>query len=131
MGECGCGATDIEFLLPGPEGVNYGIEVYQGCHYCGTGAAVVVYRQVDKGGVLEDFMEAGVEPTFSIYGGGQLGGDGEFFIPILGPEELVESLKENMDEPLTDVHFGTADLRRTIQDAVHATRSKFAAPNPH
>lgn len=43
MGTCGCGDTDIHYLLPAPDDTVYGLEFYHGCNYCGSGPALTLH----------------------------------------------------------------------------------------
>ena len=118
MGECGCGATELNYQLKGPEGITYGIEVYSGCHDCGTPAGVVIHRFGGEDEWEADLLE--YVPELPIVGYKTSIG-GQAAITVISPEGLVASINKNLDE--YGFHLrGTAELGRLVEDAVYESR---------
>lgn len=115
MGECGCGQENVAFRFDGPEGVTYGLEVYPGCHYCGNGPAVTLYRiEHDEYDLLHEADE--------LIWADSVTGVKVANVAIVTPEALVESMKEYMaDHLVSPEYLNPSGLFRTLEDAVGRT----------
>lgn len=116
MGECGCAATSPEVRLPGPEGVQYGIEIYPGCSYCLTPAGVVVYRFDDD--EAENWLMDVDEAEFNTY----QGINGEWVRPVVGAEHLAAALADWLEDDVVDER----DIQQTLSDAVWRTADAWS-----
>jgi hypothetical protein len=93
MCECGCGNTEPDWRLPGPDGITYAIQVYPSCSDCGTPAGLIVYRftaEEARSWGVNDCLELPIHP----YMRGSVFGDCR--IPIVHPRLLKKKLVELM-----------------------------------
>lgn len=124
MGECACGQEQVEFVLPGPDGIRYGIEIYSGCHYCGSGPALAIYRCTEEYDDEEYFLLHGAkEPEWVEHIDGV-----QFFGHVLITQEaFATSLLENNEE-MDSRSAKRIASGRTLEDAIWNTA---ATPSPN
>lgn len=119
MGECGCGATVLDYKFPGPEGIAYGIEIYSGCHYCHTPAGVVLHRYTAEDDWAQDFLEGVPDAPFQGFQG-ETEGWGEVALPVVSNKGLIASINKNLQDYNVELPEN-ADVFRLVEDAVYET----------
>lgn len=126
MGECGCGATSLDYKFAGPEGITYGIEIYSGCYYCDTPAGVVLHRYTQEDDWSEAILEHVPEAPFLGWQGATEGW-GEVALPVISREGLVASINQNLQDYGIELR-PNASVFRLVEDAVYET-AKAATPH--
>lgn len=89
MGQCGCGDFQADKVYRLPRGTRIAVQLYPGCEYCDTDMGMLLHVLTAKGardwGIADEETE---EVTPDAYGACLQG------IPMLGPEDLREAVRE-------------------------------------
>jgi len=92
VGECGCGNTRVDFVLPGPGNVVYGVQLYPSCTNCDTPAGVQIYRwDAARDPSAPSWYEDAAPAPWNPYDK-DLGDGADICVPVVTPEALLKSL---------------------------------------
>lgn len=96
MGQCGCGDTRIDYVLPkSADGFVYAMQMQPGCPECGYGPGVIIYRMDAQSAADWGADEAPALPMYSYSDDGE--GDGHAFFEVLSINRLAKALA--VDDP--------------------------------
>ncbi|MDX1527023.1 MAG: hypothetical protein R3337_00260 [Gammaproteobacteria bacterium] len=119
MGECGCGNTHPDFRFPGPPGVVYGVQFYQGCRDCDTPAGVIFYRWDENDDA--EWFEGVPELPFRPFSDGV---HADYALAVVGSERLVTALQKHLGGEPVDEYVGR-EVHDALEEAIQLTRQQY------